>query len=247
MTPCETLHPDQFLSVLRQACQEHAPVTVSFLSEGKWHLMKLTLAQFSDEHIVLSDVKDNVSIYQPVGICILSGHYKYLFDSQVSEVKSGVNGSSICIDYPQTAERMPRRAFLRQSVPASMNVKVLFWHRGYMDGCEAKPDEQYWQGRLLNLSAGGAQFEIDNSQKRCFSSGQLLGVQFTPMSYQIPFLLESHVKYLRDNTENGHFKIGVEFLGLETPEGRDSLHRLLEVLKEYQQMNLPQNDTSAAS
>jgi hypothetical protein len=67
------------------------------------------------------------------------------------------------------------------------------------------------------------------------------------MSYQIPFLLESHVKYLRDNTENSHFKIGVEFLGLETPEGRDSLHRLLDVLKDYEQMNLPQNDTSAAS
>lgn len=245
MFQCQTLNPAQLFSVLKLACSEQAPVTVTFLSEGKWHLLKLAIVRLTDERILLSDVKEKMSQYQPVGICLNCGHHKYLFDSQVLDFETGPSGGIISVQYPQAAECMPRRACLRQPVPAALNVKVLFWHRGYIDASRQQPAEQYWQGRLLNLSAGGAQFEIPNDQKEYFSTSQLLGVQFTPMSYQKPFLLESHVKYLRDNPENGHFKIGVEFLGLETPEGLQLLHRLLEIIDEYERMNRPQTGTSA--
>jgi hypothetical protein len=245
MFQCQTLNPAQLFSVLKVACSEQAPVTVTFLTEGKWHLMKLSIRRLTDERVVLSGVNQPMSIYQPVGICITFGHNKYLFDSQVVDIETGSSDATISIDYPQAAESMPRRACLRQPVPGSMHVKVLFWHRGFIDASQQQPAEQYWQGRLLNLSAGGAQFEIDNDQKHCFSTNQLLGIQFTPMSYQLPFLLESHVRYLKDCIENGHFKIGVEFLGLETPEGRQLLHRLLEVIDEYERMN--QADKSAAA
>ena len=187
MFECQTLNPAQLFSALKLACSERAPVSVTFLSDGKWHLLRLSLAALSDNHIVLSDVKGKITTNQPVGICVTFGHYKYLFDSQVLEVTTQSYRTEIAIEFPRTAECMPRRACLRQPVPATLNVRVLFWHRGYIDDSDQNPAEQYWQGRLLNLSAGGAQFEIDNDQKQYFSTSQLLGIQFTPMSYQNPF------------------------------------------------------------
>lgn len=81
-------------------------------------------------------------------------------------------------------------------------------------------------------------FEIEIEQKEHFKVGQLLGIQFTPMSYQKPLLLESHVKYLKKKPDHLLFNIGVEFLGLEaSPEGRELLSRLLDVIAEYQKMN----------
>lgn len=241
MSTCEIINADHLLSALNTPALAHAPVNLTFSREGKWHILRLTLASVSDEKIILSGTSKDVKIYQPVGICIVSGHYKLLFDSQISAVEA----NSICIEIPRSAERMPRRAYIRQPVPSAHIVKVLFWHRGYIDGSDRQPAEQYWQGRLVNLSAGGAQFEIQNNQKQFFSTGQLLGVQFTPLSFQKPFLLDSIVKYLQDNAENGHFKIGVEFLGLETPDGRQALHRIMEVLAEYERMAHP-SDTAAS-
>lgn len=249
MSQCETLHPDQILPVLKQACKEHAHLTASFFFNGKWHVMKLNMDEVTIDQIVLADIQEKINTYQPVGIYIISGQYKYLFDTQVEKVQAASNGYKIHIAHPQSLERMPRRSYLRQPVPGSLNVKVLFWHRGYVEGAEQphKPAEQYWQGRLVNLSAGGAQFEIQITQKEHFSSNQLLGVQFTPMSYQKPLLLDSLVKYLKDDSRNGHFRIGVEFLGLETPEGRQILHRLLEIVGRYEHLNHPEKSSESAS
>jgi len=58
------------------------------------------------------------------------------------------------------------------------------------------------------------------------------------MSYQQPLQLESHVKYLKEVSDHSHFRIGVEFLGLEaSPEGREILSRILEVISDYEQMS----------
>ena len=75
--------------------------------------------------------------------------------------------------------------------------------------------------------------------KSCFSVGQLVGLQFTPMSFQKPILLEGHIRHLREDEGDNCLYIGIEFLGLEaSPEGRDVLHRLLGVVSEYQAANL---------
>jgi hypothetical protein len=166
------------------------------------------------------------------------GYFKYLFDSTVQAVQAKGQTVQILLNLPDRVECVQRRLYHRQPVPAGMKVKVLFWHRGYLDDSDTSPKELYWQGRLLNLSAGGAQFEIEIEQKEHFKVGQLLGIQFTPMSYQKPLLLESHVKYLKEQSDKLLFKIGVEFLGLEAgPEGRELLSHLLKVVAEYEKMN----------
>lgn len=233
---------------LLQAIQEQSPVIASYLYNGKWHLLEMKTAGFSDEFIAFKAQNpcENLKVEQPVGICIHQGYFKYLFDTAVQAICNEAYMPLIKMDLPDRVERIQRRMYHRQPVPFSMKVKVLFWHRGYLEDSAEQPEELYWEGRLLNLSAGGAQFEIDSKEKDNFRVGQLLGIQFTPMSYQKPFLLESHVRYLKYQPDNTSFRIGVEFLGLEaSPEGREVLNRLLEVIDIYGTMNKAAQSVSA--
>lgn len=237
MTRNETLKSIQIKEFLSESRQKNSEVVVSFTRQGKWRILNAQIRDFSDESISLdiSESLGDIKAYQPVGICVHVEHSKYLFETTVSAVDSG----GIEVDFPETAERMQRRAYERQPVPSDLKVKSLFWHRGYLDDSDKKPAEQYWQGRLVNLSAGGAQIAVDMDQKEHFCSGQLLGVQFTPMSYQKPLLLESHVRYFIDEPEHHQFLVGVEFLGLEaSSQGREALERLVDVINQYEKMNL---------
>ena len=240
MSRGETLKSDQIHDFLLTAVQEKADVVVSFTRQGKWRLFNTQIDTFDDEKIVLAENKDikNLKTNQPVGICIEIGHFKYLFEATIQGVEETSKGVQVQLEIPDKVECMQRRVYGRQPVPSNLRVKTLFWHRGYLDETNEEPPEQYWQGRLLNLSASGAQIAVDLDMKDCFCVGQLVGVQFTPMSYQRPLLLESHVRYLIDQPEQHQFLVGVEFLGLESGhEGRQVLHRLIKVISEYEKMN----------
>ena len=240
MVQTELLSGTEIKDVLTEACREKAAVIASFMIEGKWRILEFKVADFSDDAIAMTTESpcENLKKEKPVGICIHLGYFKYLFDATVQGLQTQGRLNQVRLDFPRRVECVQRRMYHRQPVPAEMKVKVLFWHRGYLDDSNTSPEELYWQGRLLNLSAGGAQFEIEIEQKEHFKVGQLLGIQFTPMSYQKPLLLESHVKYLKEQSDNTNFKIGVEFLGLEAgAEGREILSRLLEVVAEYEKMN----------
>ena len=240
MVQTELLNGSEIKDVLTGACRDKALVIASFMSEGKWRILELKVTDFSNNCITFlaESACEPLPQEKPVGICIHLGFFKYLFDSTVQATETRGRLEYLLLDFPDKVECIQRRMYHRQPVPAGIKVKVLFWHRGYLDDFKGSPKEIYWQGRLLNLSAGGAQFEIEIEQKEHFKVGQLLGIQFTPMSYQKPFLLESHAKYLKEQPDNAAFKIGVEFLGLEAgPEGRETLNRLLEIIAEYEKMN----------
>ncbi len=236
MTRSETLKSSQINEFLSESRQQGSEVVLSFTRQGKWRILNTKICDFDEETIILGGCESttDVDVYQPVGICVQIDHFKYLFEAAVTKVQ----GRNVVIDFPEKVERMQRRAYDRQSVPENLKVKSLFWHRGYLDDSDKKPAEQYWQGRLINLSAGGAQIAVDMDQKEHFSSGQLLGIQFTPMCYQKPLLLESHVRYFIEEPEHHQFLVGIEFLGLEaSSEGREALGRLVDVIDKYEKMN----------
>jgi len=133
---------------------------------------------------------------------------------------------------------MQRRAYWRVKVPPKLNIRVLFWHRGYMDNTEEAPLDNYWQGQLLDLSAGGSRISVDVAQGSNFRTGQLVGLQFTPGYYQKPILLEAQIKHLSEIPEEKQLVIGVEFLGLEVSgQGRRKLRRILDVVEDYEKQN----------
>ena len=249
MAQKEEIQPFEFTEFLADACEKKKPVIASAINEGKWQRIEFTVNGIFPDCIAFSSTHADCEYLKaelPIGICIHLDHFKYLFDTTIHSVKQQGQFWQVFMDMPDRVERVQRRMYHRHPVPDSMKVKVQFWHRGYLSGeTEDTPEEIYWQGQLLNLSAGGAQFEIESGYKNHFKMGQLLGIQFTPISYQMPLLLESHVRYLKE-TSSGLIKIGVEFLGLEaSSEGRETLNRILDVISEYEEMNQYNQHTHA--
>jgi hypothetical protein len=183
---------------------------------------------------------ETLQIHQPVGVSFQINKEKFIFDSIIIGFESTVTtrGGRILLEIPEFIEKTPRRSHDRQPVPPNLNVHVLFWHRGYADNTAHVPVESYWQGALTNLSATGAQVSVGLSLADCFGPNQLVGLQFTPMFYQKPILVEAQIIHLRREDAEGKLYLGLEFLGLEVSiDGRTVLHRLADIVEEYTKMN----------
>jgi c-di-GMP-binding flagellar brake protein YcgR len=247
MTEPEVLISDELIEVLQQAVKERGDAVMSYLSGGKWHMVKVSFNAIKNNSlsVVLSTEQQTSSsklrVDQPVGISVEQDFNTYIFESVIAGFGSDndkEDHSVILFNLPERLERMQRRAYQRVPIPKNLNVKTLFWHRGYIDDQDKIPSENYWQGRLIDLSAGGLQLGIDRVCEQHFSVGQLIGLKFTPMSYQKPIILEAQIRHIAETADSKRLCIGVEFLGLEaSKEGREKLRRIVSVTNIYKMRN----------
>lgn len=221
---------------------------MTHLAKSKWHICQVVVKTLTPYTVHVKAKRQektlpvDIAVDQPVGISIQHEFNKYIFETVVVGFESSVNescGGIIVLELPREIERVQRRAYSRVDVPADLKVKALFWHRGYMDDRTEAPLDNYWQGHLVDLSVGGSQISIDVEQGANFRVGQLVGLQFTPMSYQKPILLEGQIRHLAENAEEKRLYVGVEFLGLEmSGQGRQKLRRIIDIVGEYEKQNM---------
>lgn len=251
----EYLEGGGLVNIISLAAFQHKTGVMTFLAFGRWQVVRVGILKCSEQTIVLevmssgNSVSQNIRINQPVGLSFQMDCSKYLCESTVvgvdSSVLEGQNGK-VLLELPRRMQKISRRAYQRQAVPEGIHVKVLFWHRGFLDKASAVPADCYWQGQLQNLSAGGIRVAVGLEKRNCFSIGQLFGIQFTPMCYQKPILAEGQLRYIREDKETHTLSLGIEFLGLEiSVEGRAILQRLLETVEEYRRMNPDENPSDS--
>lgn len=241
----EILKEEQISELLSEAVNLGSAAKMCHLCCGKWIQNAVKMTELSSGTIVFQASEkhkpcfEKLQINQPVGISFQMEHQKCIFDSLILGIdSSAVDGVEISLAIPDRLEKMPRRSYERQPVPSSLNVNVLFWHRGYADNTANSPAENYWQGKLVNLSANGAQISTPLSLADCFKIGQLVGLQFTPMYYQKPVLVEGQIVHIQSKEEETTLNLGIEFLGLEVSiDGRNILHRLMDIVQEYAHQN----------
>jgi hypothetical protein len=248
MSQSNILKGQELMDVLTTAVSEKSLALMSHLSQGKWDSREVYITGVSDVAIHLQVKSDDsgmeldMTIDQPVGMSLLQGFSKYIFEAPVMGFEPSINGGAsgaIVLSTPHSIERMQRRSYSRIAVPEGINVKVLFWHRGYTDGTTEVPIEHYWQGGLMDLSAGGLQIEIDKNSSQNFRVGQIVGLQFTPMPYEKPVVIEGLVKRDIEDQEDGASIVGIEFLGLESEgSGRAKLHRIIDIISTYETANM---------
>ena len=252
MTEHEILTAKDIKEVLKTAVDNSIIGTMSHLTKGKWHQADVIFTTLTDSaiHIQIkpkeNQIPIDINIDQPVGMSFEIGSANHIFESVVVGMESSVNVNcrgKVVLELPDSIERAQRRADARVPVPKSIKVKALFWHLGHMDDSMIAPPENYWQGELTNISAGGLQIGIDLEQGSNFRVNQLVGLQFTPMSYEKPLLLEAKVKHLAENTDKTQLFVGVEFIGLEaSSQGRQKIRRILEIVQTYEKENQLQKD-----
>jgi hypothetical protein len=247
MNQPETIKNEQVIEAMEAAVREQATAIMTHLSRGKWHMTKVAIkgVMGGKLHIEIAPREKphpiNIQLDQPVGMSLKLGYNKYIFDAIVLGFEPAIkvaSGGTVVLTMPERAEKLQRRSFFRVPVPKCFNVKVLFWHRGYKDGANDVPFENYWQARLLDISAGGMQIAVESSLAENFKPGQLVGLQFTPMPYEKPVLLEAQIRHTAPTFDGTDLCMGLQIIGLEASvEGREVLSQLCGIVEQYHQIN----------
>lgn len=247
MSETQIIDGKELSELLQLFMDQNVAGTISYLSKGRWHVAKTQVIAVTQNNIQLhlqpdddASTSHNMQIDQPVGITMHHEFNKYLLETLVLGYESSVNEDStgrIIVIMPEKVEEMQRRAYARVDVPSEMTVKVLFWHRGYSDDTTEVPIENYWQGKLSDISGGGMQVAVKGSYHDNYRKGQLIGLQFTSMPNERPIIVEAMIRHVGEVNDESLY-LGIEFIGLEaTADGREKLRRIGDTIDKYQQMN----------
>lgn len=246
--------------ILQTAIDAKVPAIMSYLSKGKWHVAKILLTNLGEDKLNVESTISrkqrpiNIRIDQPVGISFKYGHGKFVFDTTVKALEPSMGpdtnrdrGGTIVLSLPDKIEVVQRRNYFRVNVPETLNVKVLLWHRnGKHEHKNIKHDEvieihNCCQGRLMDISAGGAQIIIptqNDAGQASFKKGQFISIRFTALPYETPLMLSAQIRNILPTADEKNASLGLQFVGLEaSSEGREVLNRLIEIVERYYQIN----------
>jgi len=245
---------------LQTAIDIKVPAIMSYLSRDKWHVAKVLLTNLDGDKLSIESIISrrqrpiNIRVDQPVGISFKHGYGKFVFDTTVKALKPSAGpenhrqcGGIIVLALPDKIEVIQRRNYFRVNVPESLKVKVLIWPRtGKCGQTDPKHDEileinNCSQGRLMDISAGGAQIIIPtqiDAGKAGFKKGQFVSLRFTPLPYETPLMLNAQIRNILPTADEKNASLGLQFVGLEaSSEGREILNRLIGVVERYYQIN----------
>ncbi len=197
----------------------------------------------------------DIRVNQLVNISLKYGYGQFNFDTTVIGIESASEDAqrekpTIVVAVPDRIEIVQKRNFFRVSVPDSLKVNVTMWHcyrdkkpqvqrtKTQIPDARKIPSEDYWQGKLVDISAGGLQVVIDTEQKPDFKKGQFLSLRFTPMPYEEPLMLNARIRNILDTADGKNMCMGLQIVGLKAdPQGQQILHRLCSVAEHYYQIN----------
>jgi ribosomal protein S10 len=247
--------------ILRIVIHQKVPAIMSYLSKGKWHVAKIRLTGLDEDRLSVESMGQkktlrpiNIQVNQPVGVSFKYEYGKFVFDTTVKafELSDGQEpqnerGGTIILAVPDEIEAIQRRSYFRVSVPASLRVKVLMWHRTARYR-EIKQAQDTWDemqrcchGRLVDISAGGAQVVLPHESHATgahFKKGQFIGMRFTPMPYETPIVLCAQIRNVLPTADGESSSLGLQIVGLEaSSEGRETLTRLIGIVEQYHQIN----------
>jgi c-di-GMP-binding flagellar brake protein YcgR len=140
--------------ILQTVIEKKVPAVLSFLSGGKWHVVKVSLTnlgansldirlsprktdsilQKSHQMPALKPPPINIQVNQPVGISLKYGYGKFIFETTVVAIQPSTeptSGPTISLMVPERIELVQRRSYFRVDVPSSLKVNVMLWHRCY--------------------------------------------------------------------------------------------------------------------
>jgi hypothetical protein len=256
MTPCGVDRE----KILQTVVDMKVPAIMSYLSRDKWHVAKVLLTKIDGDRLSVESTISrrqrpiNIRVDQPVGISFKHGYGKFVFDTTVKALEPSADpeanrqsGGTIVLAFPDKIEVIQRRSYFRVDVPESLNVKVLLWHRtGKRRETDPKHDiagemNDCCQGRLMDISAGGAQAIVPNqidTGKANFKKGQFVSMRFTPMPYETPLIFSAQIRNVLPTADEKYASLGLQIVGLEaSSEGREILNRLIGIVEKYYQIN----------
>jgi hypothetical protein len=244
-------------TVLQTVVQSQSPAILSYLSKDKWHVAKVLLKELTATRLSVEGCHAaaklhpiNIRIGQPVGVNFKHAYGKFVFDTTVVALEPSADpqaGGTIVLAIPERIGVVQRRSYFRVNVPRSLRVNVVLWHRTGKR-MTSEQTHVYFEGRLVDISAGGAQLivplkrgtpgETGAAGESDFHKGQFVGVRFTPLPYETPLMFNAQIRNILPTADHTGLCIGLQIVGLEaSDEGRQVLSRLANVVDHYHQLN----------
>ncbi|MCP4609664.1 MAG: hypothetical protein GY845_13215 [Planctomycetes bacterium] len=164
--------------------------------------------------------------------------FEVVSDTQVAlKPPTQVKGTGMLVfGSPDGAEPDKRRNYVRLNICKIMKLSVLLWHRREKEDNLDVPWDNCWQGRIVDISEGGAQIAVDATRSPDFKENNFIRLQFAPIPYETALMFDAQIRQILPAGENNSTCLGVQFIGLEAnPEGRQSLRWLCNSEERYYQ------------
>ena len=257
MSEIVILEGQESCKVLQEVVERQSPAIMSYLSKDKWHVAKVILTSIAQDRLRVEGCHSagkahpiNIRTNQPVGVNFKHAYGKFVFDTIVVGLEPSADpqaGGTIVLATPDRIGVVQRRSYFRVNVPESLKVNVVIWHR--TASREPKePMHNYFEGRLVDISAGGAQVLLPARGRRPdgapgdavpdFHKGQFVGVRLTPLPFETPLVFNAQIRNILPTADHSHLCLGLQIVGLEaSDEGRQILARIATVVEQYYDMN----------
>ena len=232
--------------LLEEAVAKHLPVTLTYkcADSNTWQVFKSNFISLQAGRVVISlpmpdqgDCHMEPALAQEIAITFKKGYNKCLFVTRIltrdrTELEPGIYIPIMTLGRPEQIEKIQRRAYNRVSIPTDERVPVQFWLT------ESSPETPY-EGRLVNLSAGGLGVAVPVQELPNLIEGEQFIVQFVPFEGHEPLCLNTRYRHATDPAPAADESVlGFQILGLEiNEEGRQLLRRLSRVVGVFQRRN----------
>jgi hypothetical protein len=257
MSEIVILQGQESRAVLQAVVEQQSPAIMSYLSKDKWHVAKVTLRSMADDklyiegcHAMAKPHPINIRIGQPVGLNFKHAYGKFVFDTAVVGLEPSADpdsGGAIVLTVPDRIGVIQRRSYFRVNVPDSLKVNVVIWHRTGSHQVR-EPMHNYHEGRLIDISAGGAQVIVPAKNGKVetapgagifdFHTGQFIGVRLTPLPLETPLVFNAQIRNILPTADHSALCLGLQIVGLEaSEEGRQILARIASVVERYYDLN----------
>lgn len=256
MSEIVILQGQESRAVLAAVVEQQSPAIMSYLSKDKWHVAKVVLQAIDDDKLYIEGCHPmdrphpiNIRIDQPVGLNFKHAYGKFVFDTVVIGLEPSTDpsaGGRIVLAAPQRIGVVQRRSYFRVNVPESLKVNVVIWHRSAGRQTN-EPTHNFCEGRLMDISAGGAQIVMPAKSPNMegsptgafdFHKGQFVGVRFTPLPFETPLVFNAQIRNILPTADHSAMCLGLQIVGLEaSEEGRQILARIAGVVERYYDIN----------
>ena len=243
----QILHNAEPRKILKTVVEKQIPAIMTYVSRNKWHAARVTLTELGAAklYINISPRKKpypvNVQPLQSVGISLKYDYGKAVFQTKVIALelsKENKKTPVIVLAIPENIELVPRRSYFRVQIPKSLNVITKIGLPEYQNDSYKIPEKTYWQGRLIDISAGGAQIVVDRNLSKNFKHGMAITFELAQIPQTKPLTLNAQIRNIIPTANEKNMCMGLQIVGLEaSPQGHKKLARLITIVEKYYNLN----------
>jgi c-di-GMP-binding flagellar brake protein YcgR len=241
MSILQELNHREIGQIMLVAAEKRVPVAMTVSQSDRWENLQSRIVGLRNGCLLLEmpmGPQGNLHEFQPsesVGVSLKLKHHKYLFLSGVADCDAaGEDGPLLVLSRPVRMQRLQRRAYVRVEVPAGCVARAAFWLGGKRsEPTGASPDRPVWNGRLVDLSAGGFSVRTKEDSVRVLETGYLMGVRLLFGVGHEAIYADTCLRHVIPGGDGA--VMGFQFLGLEhTDDGRQILRDISRKVSEFQ-------------